>query len=326
MRRRDVILLLGAAVTARPPAASAQRSDRVSRIGVLHVLPQQSSLGFIAFRERLGELGYVEGRNIAVEYRWSDQPERLPALAAELTASNVHVIVAADSTTTKAVRQATSDIPIVAAVLGEDPVKAGLAGSLGRPGGNVTGMSLLTLEMSGKRMELLREIVPGLTRVAVLWTRRDPFHSMLLLETDGAARDLGVSVVHIVANGAEDIEQAFDLIVKERADAVDVLQSAALFGIRRRIAELGLKHRLPIIGGEEGFVQVGGLVSYGPSTIDGWRQAAVYVAQILNGAKPADLPIQQPTKFQLVINLKTAKALGLTVPPSLLARADEVIE
>jgi putative ABC transport system substrate-binding protein len=325
MRRRDAIRL-GGVVVAWPLAAIAQRPDRVSRIGVLHVLPQQSSVGFIAFRERLGELGYVEGRNVAVEYRWSDEPERLPALAAELIALKMQVIVAADLATTRAAKQATSDIPIVAAALAQDPVAAGLAGSLGHPGGNVTGTSLLIPEMTGKRLEMLREIVPGLTLVAVLWSRRDPSQPALLSEADRAAGDLGIAVVRIGASGAEKIEEAFDLIVKEHADAVVVLQSAELFGIRGQIVELGLRHRLAVIGGEEGFARLGGLVSYGPSTDKGWRQGAVYVAQILEGAKPADLPILQPTKFELVINLKTAKALGLTIPPAVLARADEVIE
>jgi putative tryptophan/tyrosine transport system substrate-binding protein len=262
MRRRDIILLLGGAAIAWPPAAKAQRSE-LSRIGVLHVLPQRNSGGFITFQKRLGELGYVEGRNVAVEYRWSDQPERLAALAAELTALKMNVIVAANSPATRAAKHATSNIPIVAAVLGQDPVAAGLVDSLGRPGGNVTGTSMLAPEMSGKRLELLREIVPGLTRVAVLWSSHDPSHSVQLRETDEAARDLGIAAVRIQANGAEDIEEAFDLIVKERANAVDVLLAAEFFRIRGQVAELGLKHRLPIIGGEEGFAQLGGLVTYG---------------------------------------------------------------
>jgi putative tryptophan/tyrosine transport system substrate-binding protein len=324
MRRRDFIKMIGGSVITWPLSAQAQQPDQVRRVGVLHVIPDQASLGFPAFRKKLGELGYVEGRNIAIEYRWSDQPQRLTALAAELTGLKMDVIVTADTTATLVAKQATRAIPIVAAVFTEDPVATGLVDSLGRPGGNLTGISILAPEMSGKRLELLREIVPGLTRVAVLWSRQAPEHAALLRETDRAARDLGLAAVPV--EGLGDIEDAFQRMIKEHADAVDVLQSAQFFRIRAEIAELGLKYHLPIIAGEDGFVQHGGLVKYGPSTIDNWRQAAVYVDKILKGATPADLPVSQPTRFELVINLKTAKALGITVSDSLLARADEVIE
>ena len=325
MRRRDFILLLWGVVT-WPLSAQAQQSHRVRRVGVLHVVPGEQSRGFSALRTKLHELGYMEGRNIVFEYRWSDQAPRLPALAAELTGLRMEVIVTGDTATTFVAKKATKDIPIVAAVFNDDPVAAGLVGSLRHPGGNLTGINLLAPEMSGKRLELLREIVPGLKRVAVLWSRQVPQHAMLLREIDQAARDLGIVIIHFEANTAEDIEPAFQLMVQERADAVDVPLSAQFFRIRRQIAELGLKYRLPIIAGEDGFVRVGGLITYGPSPIEAWRQSAVYVDKILKGEKAADLPILQPTKIELLLNLKTAKALGLTVPTTLLAAADEVIE
>jgi putative tryptophan/tyrosine transport system substrate-binding protein len=323
MRRREFILLLGGVATV-PLSARAQQPQRVQRVGVLHAIPQPESPGFAAFRKKLGELGDVVGQNIAIEYRSSDQTERLSALAAELTNLKMDVIVTGDARTALVAKQATKDIPIVVAVFTQDPVGAGLVDSLRRPGGNGTGLGILALEMAGKRLELLREIVPGLTRVAVLWSRQDTYHPALLREVDQAARHLSVAVVPV--EYFENIEDAFQRIIKERADALDVLSFPPFFRIRAKIAELGLKYRLPIIASQDGFAQFGGLINYGPSLIDNWRQAAMYVDKILKGAKPADLPVSQPTKFELVINLKTAKALGLTIPPSLLARADEVIE
>ena len=324
MRRREFITLVGGGVATSTLAARAARPTRIRRVGVLHVVPVQASLTFLAFREKLGELGYIEGENIVFEYRWSDQTQRLPSFAAELTDLKVDVIVTADPTTTLVAKQATKDIPIVAAIFIDDPVGAGLVESLRHPGGNLTGISILAPEMSGKRLELLREIVPSLTRVAVLWSRQVPSHFALLHDTDEAAHALGVALVPVESSG--DIEDAFQRIAKERVGAVDVLQAAPFARIRAEIAELGLKYQLPIIAGEDGFVQHGGLIKYGPSVVDNFRQAAVYVDKILKGAKPAALPVSQPTKFELAINLKTAKVLGLAIPPTLLARADEVIE
>jgi putative tryptophan/tyrosine transport system substrate-binding protein len=324
MRRREFITLVGGGVATSTLAARAARPTRIWRVGVLHVVPVQASLTFLAFRKKLGELGYVEGKNIVFAYRWSDQTQRLPAFAAELTDLKMDVIVTADPTTTLVAKQATKDIPIVAAIFIDDPVGAGLVESLRHPGGNLTGISILAPEMSGKRLELLREIVPSLTRVAVLWSRQVPSHVALLHDTDEAAHALGVAPVPIESSG--DIEDAFQRIVKEHVGAVDVLQAAPFARIRAEIAELGPKYQLPIIAGEDGFVQHGGLIKYGPSVVDNFRQAAVYVDKIPKGAKPADLPVSQPTKFELAINLKTAKALGLTIPPTLLGRADEVIE
>jgi putative tryptophan/tyrosine transport system substrate-binding protein len=323
MRRREFILLLGGVATS-PLSAGAQQPHRVRRVGVLHFIPEQASLGFAAFRKKLGELGYVVGQNIAIEYRWSDQAQRLSALAAELLGLKMDVIVAGEETTATAVKQAAKDIPIVTAVFGVDPVAAGLVDSLSHPGGNVTGLSTLSSEMAGKRLEMLREIVPGLTSVAVLWSRQDGNSPALLRETEQAAHSLGIATVAV--EGSEDIEDAFQRIMREHTDAIDVLGLPQFFRIRAKIAELGLKYRLPIIAGQDGFAQLGGLINYGPSLIDSWRQAAGYVDKILKGAKPADLPVSQPTKFELAINLKTAKALGLTVSPNLLALASEVIE
>jgi putative ABC transport system substrate-binding protein len=323
MRRRKFILLLCGVVT-WPLSARAQPSHRARRVGVLHFIPEQASEGFTAFRKKLSELGWVAGQNIAIEYRWSDQAQRLPALAVELAGLRTDVIVAGEETTALAAKRAGKDIPIVTAVFNSDPVTAGLANSFKRPGGNLTGISILAPEMAAKRLELLQEIIPGLTRVAVLWSRQDTNHPALLRETDQAARHLGIAAVPV--EGSEDIEDAFQRIVKEHTDAINMLVSPQFFRIRSKIAQLGLKYRLPIIGGDDGFAQLGGLINYGPSLIDNWRQAAVYVDKILKGEKPADLPISQPTKFDLAINLKTAKALGLTVPPNALALASEVIE
>ena len=324
MRRRGFITLVGGAAVASRRAAWGQQSDRGRRVGVLHMISPHMSPGFAAFRRKLGGLGYVEGQNIAIEYRWSEQTERLPALALELSSLKMDVIVAGDTNTTLVARQATKDIPIVAAVFTDDPVAAGLVDNLRRPRGNVTGMSVFAPEMCGKQLELLREIVPGLTRVAVLWTRDAPYHAALLRETERAAGDLGVAAVPV--ESSEDIEDTFQRIIKEHAEAIILLLSPRFFRMRAQFAELGLKYRLPIIAPMDDFAQRGGLITYGPSLINSWRQAAVYVDKILKGEKPADLPIAQPTKFELVINLKTAKALGLTAPPTLLVAADEVIE
>ena len=326
MRRRDFIALGGALATACFGVAIAQQPGRVWRIGVLHGVPLEASAGVAAFRRRLDELDYVEGQNSVIEYRWSDQVDRLTSLAAALTELKVDIIVAGDGTTAKAAKQATRDIPIVVAVFTDDPVAAGLAGSLGHPGGNVTGITLFAPEMSGKRLELLRDIVPHLTRVAILWTRQSAAHPPLLREANQAAHQLDIDSVEIEVAGPNDIENAFNLIMRERVGAVAALQGVEFYRIRARIAELGLKHRIPIITGEDGFARLGGLVQYGPSPTENWRQAASYVDKILKGSKPADLPIAQPTIIELIINLKTANALGLQAPLSLLARADEVIE
>jgi len=326
MRRREFLGVLGGAAAAWPLAARAQRPDRVWRIGVLHVVPPDASMGYAAFRQRLRDLGYIEGQNCVFEYRWSSHPEQLLSLATELANLGENVVVTGDATTTVAASHGTRNIPIVAAVLTVDPVTAGFVSSLGHPGGNITGLSLFAPEMSAKRLEILAGIVTGLKRVAVLWNSGVEAHPTLLRETTRTASRLGISLVEVEAVGSEDIEETFERIVKEQVEGLVVLQAAEFYRIRRSIAELGLKHRLPIIAGEDGFAQLGGLIKYGPSPTENWRQAAGYVDRILKGAKPAEMPIEQPTKIELVINLKTAKELGVTVPLALLALADEVIE
>jgi putative ABC transport system substrate-binding protein len=323
---RRFLLTSLAGVLAAPLAAPAQ--SRRAIIGVLYVSAAADAPAFPAFRDGLRDLGYVEGKNIVLGYRWPhDRPEQLSSLAAALVQSKVDIIVAGDPTTALAAKRATTEIPIVVAVLAAiDPVKAGLVTSLARPGGNLTGLTALAPEMSRKRLEFLAEAVPGLKRLAVLWNPHAAQHAALVRETDEAARDLDITVVRIAASGIDDIDIAFRIAAKERAAGVSVLQAAEFSRIRGRIGKLGLAYRLPTISGEPGFIEAGGLMTYGPSIADLWRRAAIYADKILKGARPADLPIEQPTKFTLAINLKTAKALGLTIPPSLLARADQVIE
>src|SRR5262249_51301718 len=293
--RRQFITLIGGAATVCFGSALAQQPSRVWRIGILHGIPPEASIGVAAFRQRLGELGYVEGQNSTIEYQWSDQADRLPLLAAALTEMKVDIIVVGDGTTAKAAKQVTREIPIVSAVFTDDPVAAGLAVSLGHPGGNVTGISLFAPEMSGKRLELLRDIVPHLTRVAVLWSRQSATHPALLRAANQAAHQLGIDLVQIAVSGPNDIENAFDVIMRQRVGAVAALQGVQFYRIRARIAELGLKHRMPTITGEDGFARLGGLVQYGPSPTENWRQAANYVDKIFKGSKAADLPIAQPT-------------------------------
>jgi putative tryptophan/tyrosine transport system substrate-binding protein len=298
----------------------------VRRVGVVSAIPAQESPGFAAFRNNLGELGYVEGQNIAIEYRWSDKAERQSALAVELTGLKIDVIVTDDTSAAFVAELATKDIPIVVAEFNEESVPFGLVDTLKRPGGNVTGMGNFARELQGKRLELLQQIFPGLTRVALLvgeHTRSDGLS--WLVEAYQGARRLGVSATMVGAYG--DIEDVFQRIVEVyNANGIDVPVVPQFFRIKTKIAELGLKYRLPIVSGLTGFAQAGGLIQYGTSMIDNWRQSAVYVDKILKGEKPADLPVSQPTKFYLVINLKTAEALGLSVPPLLLATANEVIE
>src|SRR5262249_2609160 len=326
VRRREFITLLGGAAAVCFGSALAQQPSRVWRIGILHGVPQEASGGVAAFRQRLGELGYLEGQNTTIEYRWSDQADSLPLLAAALTDMKVDIIVVGDGTTARAAKQATREIPIVAAVFTDDPVAAGLAVSLGHPGGNVAGISLFAPEMSGKRLELLPAIVPHLTRVAVLWTPQSATHAALLRAANQAAHQLGIELVQIEVSGPNDIENAFDVIMRERVGAVAVLQGVEFYRIRARIAELGLKYRMPIITGEDGFARLGGLVQYGPSPTENWGQAAKYLDKIFKGSEPPDLAIAQANIIETIIHLRTAKTLGLDVPLFLQQRADEVIE
>jgi ABC-type uncharacterized transport system substrate-binding protein len=318
-------LILTLALLAVPRAADAQQPAKLPRIGILHLSPPASP-SFQVFLQGLRDLGYVEGRNIAIEYRWPhDQPEQLPTIATELVQLNVEVIVAADPTTIAAAKRATNKIPIVMAV-SADPVAAGFVASLAQPGENITGLSLVMPELAGKRLELLKETVPHLRRIALLWSPRAVHHPPLLHETEQAAKHLGLALQRVEATGSDDLDKAFQAAVKGRARALLALNDPVYSRNRARIAELGLKYRLPTMTAEPGFAEAGGLMTYGPNILESWRRAATYVDKILKGAKPADLPVEQPTRFELVINMKTAKALGLTIPPSLLLRANQVIE
>jgi len=319
MDRRTFLCGLTLGILDAPPATEAQPAAKVYRIGVLNLASRDASIGFPALREGLRELGYAEDANIIFEYRWPEgQAGRLPALAAELVQLKLDVIVTGDPTTAIAAKQATGEIPIVFAVSPE-PVAEGLVASLARPGGNVTGLAIFGTEFSGKRLELLKEMLPRVSRIALLWNPRLP-------ATEEAARRISVTLQRVEASGPNDIDKAFQAAVNGRAGAVLALPAAEFSNIRARIAALGLKHRIPTMTPEPGFAKEGGLVQYGPSVVENWRHAATYVDKILKGAKPADLPVEQPTKFELVINMKTAKALGVKIPQSVLLRADQVIE
>jgi ABC-type uncharacterized transport system substrate-binding protein len=328
MMDRRIFLTTLAGLLAAPRAAEAQQAAKVARIGFLATNLAGSPHVIEAFRQGLRDLGYVEGRNVVIEYRDAEGKfERLPALAAELVALKVDVILAGGTLAALAAKQATRTIPIVFVSAG-DPVGSGLVTSLARPGGNVTGLSNLTTELVSKCLELLTQAVPRVSRVAALWqpgamgerTEKD-----MLKEADVAARALGVRLQVVEARGPADLDRAFSDMTKARADALTVLGSSMFFTERRRLVDLAAKNRLPAVYNVREFVDAGGLMAYGPNQADLFRRAATYVDKILKGAKPADLPVEQPTKFELVINLKAAKALGLTIPQSVLGRADEII-
>jgi putative ABC transport system substrate-binding protein len=324
----STILALGGLF--HPVAAKAQQATKLPRIGYLSANSAANPHLREAFRQGLRDLGYVEGRNVVIEYRDAEgKPERLPALAAELVALKVDVIVTGGGTPTAlAAKQAARTLPIVFASA-PDPVTDGLVTSVARPGGNVTGSSNLNPELVGKCLELLKQAVPGASRVAVLWqpgaagerTEKD-----MLKGAEVTARALGVRLQFVETRGPADFDRAFSDMTRARAGALTVLGSAMLFTERRRLVDLAAKNRLPVVYPQREFVDAGGLMSYGPNLADLFRRAATYVDRILKGTKPGDLPVEQPTKFELVINLKTAKALGLTIPPSLLGRADHVVE
>jgi putative ABC transport system substrate-binding protein len=329
MDRRTFLAGTGAVLLAAPLAAEAQQAGKVYRIGLLQIERRERLVPFLkAFEEGLRELGYVEGRDFVTEYRFAErQRERLPDLAAELVRLKVDVIVTGTDPGTMVGRQATTTIPIVMA-LGVDPVGAGLIASLRRPGGNVTGLLFAVgPEILGKRMEHLKEVVPGMSRVACFWNPDFPRYVALWEATEDAARRLGVTLLPVEVREPREIEGAFARITRERAQALVVIADAlALSTVRPEIPALAAKNRLPASYASREAVDAGGLMSYGTSMPDLFRRAAGYVDKILKGAKPGDLPVEQPTKFELVINLKTAKALGLTIPQSLLMRADQVIE
>jgi putative ABC transport system substrate-binding protein len=323
------LILLGGAVAVAPFAAGADQPAKVFRIGILANLPMTAGEGAVlwgAFIQGLRDLGYVEGRNITIEWRVSEgRYERLPDLAAELVALGVDVIVVPGSEGVLAAEHATRTIPIVMADH-PDPVGAGLVASLPRPGGNITGLSLLYPEIAGKQLQLLKEIVPEVSRVAVLYNPTNQANGRMLEAAQAAAQSAAIKLQALEAQAPDDFEKAFAAMTKEGAGAVLVLRDGMLLLHRQRLLDLATKSRLPAMYGAKEEVVGGGLVAYGPSSHDSFRHAATYVDKIFKGAKPADLPIEQPTKFELVINLKTAKALGIAIPQSILASADEVIE
>ncbi|MBM2844102.1 MAG: transporter substrate-binding protein [Anaerolineales bacterium] len=326
--RRAFIGTLAGGLLAAPLAAEAQQAGKVYRVGYLSASSRETSEPLLqAFLRRLRELGWVEGENLIFEWRWADgKNERLPALAAELVQRKVDLIVAPTEPAALAAKNATSSVPIVMIFVG-DPVGSKLVASLARPGGNVTGTTFTpTLEILGKRLALLKEAVPHASRVAILSNPANPSHARELREVEAAARPLRLQLHRLGARSPEEFDSVFVAMVRERPDGLLVLVDS-MFGIHRtRLAELAAKHHLPTMHGIREFVVAGGLMAYGVNVAQFAEGAAFYVDKILKGTKPADLPIGQPTKFELVINLKTAKALGLTIPQSLLLRADEVIQ
>jgi len=324
MRRREFIVLLGAA--AWPLSARAQRTGRLPTIGFLGAAtPAVWAPWTAAFENRLDELGWMKGRTVAIEYRWAEgRSDRFTEIATEFVRFNVDAIVTAGTESTTAAKQVTSAIPIVFA-LANDPIGAGLVESLARPGGNATGLSLQSADLAGKRLELLREILPNLRRLAILVNVNNPGSVLDMRAAEAAARTLGLDVTKLEIRRADDIAPAFEAI-KRRADALYAPADPLVNANRVRIHTLSLSAQLPDLYGFRGYVEVGGLMSYGADFTDLFRRAAEIVNKILHGAKPADIPVEQPTKFDLVVNLTTAKTLGLTVSDKLLALADEVID
>jgi putative ABC transport system substrate-binding protein len=324
MRRRNFITGFASMTAAWPLAAHAQQGGRkiVGRFGAGSATDPATNV----VTEALRELGWVEGENVVFERRYAEnRPERLPEMAADLVRLKVDVIIAGGTLAPLAAKRATSTIPIVMSAAG-DPLGSGLVASLARPGGNVTGTSIMSPDLGGKRLELLKELLPALARVAVLWNAANPYPAVVFKEMQGAGRTLGIEVQSLEVRGPDDLDGAFEAARKQQPDAMITVEDPLTITYRKRIADFATGQHLPSLHGQSEFVEAGGLMSYGANLADILRRAAGYVDKILKGAKPADLPVEQPTKFDLVINLTTAKALGLTVPPSLLARADEVIE
>ena len=320
-----VVLLVGLAL-ASVRLTDAQQAKKVPRIGFLGA----ASASFYAartnaFRQGLNELGYTEGKNIVIEYRYAEgKLDRLPALAKELVGLKSDVIVAAPTPSVLAAKKASATIPIVFVSVG-DPVGSGLVASLARPGENITGLTVLVPELSGKRLELLKEAIPNVTRVAALWNPANPAQELVWKEMQAAAQELRLQLQSLEVRSANDFDIAFKAALRERAQALIPSPDPLINTQLKRIVEFAAKNRLPAMYGGPEVVDAGGLMSYAPNYTDQYRRAAVYVDKILKGAKPADLPVEQPTKFEFVINLKTAKQIGLTIPPNVLARADRVI-
>ena len=325
MRRREFIALLGGAVT-WPMVGLAQRA-RLYKIGVISAgSVSASARANPAFVQALSELGWVEGKNILFEYRYADDRlERLPIFATELVGLNVDIIVAIGTLAPIAAKEATSTIPIIMASAG-DPFASGLVTNLSRPGGNVTGVSMMSAELGAKRLQMLKELLPNLSRVAVIWNAVNPYATRDFKETVGAAQTLGVEVHSIEVRSPADFANAYEAMTRHRRDALIIVNDPLTGSRYKELADFAIKNLLPSISSYREFADAGALISYGADSADMRRRAASFVDRVLRGEKPGDLPIEQPNKFDLVINMKTAKALGLTVPPSLIARADEVIE
>jgi len=326
VKRRAFIALLGGATITWPLAARAQPSAKVWHIGVLSPGMSGQSPALQAFRQGLRDAGYIEGQNLAILWKFGeDSVDRLTILAGEIVGSKVDVIFAVNTSAALAAKSATSTIPIVVTRV-SDPVRTGLVASLSHPGGNITGLTTISEELEGKRLELVREALPQLIRVAVLWNAANPGHAMNVKEMETAAPQLGLQVFAIGIKRADELPTAIESAVNAQAGALFAIDDLVISSYQSQILELTRKARLPVISQFRDFTVAGGLMAYGPNNDEMFRRAALFIDKIFKGTKPTDLPVQAPTKFELVINLKTAKALGLEVPPSLLARADEVIE
>ena len=325
MMRRLLLLVLALNLAVAATAAWAQQTNKVPIVGVLNVAGGPDDPILKGLRQGLRELGYVEGRNIRIEFRTAQgHNERLPSLAQELVELKADVIVVGSTLATQAAQRATSTIPIVMATVA-DPVGSGLVASLAHPGGNVTGLSSMTAELSAKRLQLLKEAIPRLTRVAVLWNPDSPLQAKLVEDIKAAAPSMSIELKFVVARTPEEFGAAFSTVSRAHAQALYVVENALFYVHVMTLAKLALEARLPAIFGTRAFADGGGLMSYGVNYGDQYRRSAVYVDKILKGAEPGDLPIQQPTKFELVINLRAAQALGLAIPESILLQADEVI-
>src|SRR5262245_33148192 len=325
MKRREFIALLAGAALPWPLAARAQQVGSKYTVGILTAGSDNAALSTVLI-DALGKLGWVEGKNVIFEHRYAENRlERLPGLAADLVRLKVDVIAAAGTLAPLAAKQASATIPIVMTTAG-DPLGSGLVASLARPGGNVTGMSLMAPDLGGKRLELLKEVLPRLTRVALLWNAANPYSALVFKETQAAGRTLGIEIQSLEVRVPEDFDGAFEAARRQRPDALITVEDPLTTNHRQRVAHFTAEQQLPSLHGVREFAAAGGLISYGASLADLNRRAAGYIDKILRGAKPVDLPVQQPSKFELVINLKTAKTLGLTMPLTLQARADEVIE
>jgi putative ABC transport system substrate-binding protein len=327
VNRRTFLGSLTLGIFGLAPAASAQQSGRQYRVGFLGNSTAALEATLVgAFRDGLRELGYVEGRNIVIEYRWAEgEYPRLPALIAELLALKVDVIVTAGTPAALAVKRATTSIPLVMVAVG-DPVGTGIVPSLSHPGGNITGLSSISTEMDGKRLELLREVVPRVSHVAVLWNPASPLQVLAEKQTQAAAQVMRMKVLSLGVRTIEQIKDAFTTIAREEPDALLVLADRLFLYHRALIMDFATRHRLPGVHAYRELVEAGGLMSFGPSYAGMHRRAAYFVDRILKGAKPADLPVERPPTFELVINVKAAKALGVTIPPSVLLRATELIQ